>query len=88
MLAVDGKTLRGARPRGGTAPHLMACLDHATGAVIAQVAVDGKTNEITMLESLSDQVSDIGDALVTMDALHVQRGTAACLHRRGAPITW
>jgi hypothetical protein len=49
VLAVDGKTLRGARSRGGTAPHLMACLDHATGTVLAQIAVDGKTNEITML---------------------------------------
>jgi predicted transposase YbfD/YdcC len=84
VLAVDGKTLRGARPRGGTAPHLLACLDHATGTVIAQVAVDGKTNEITMLEALLDQIGDLSDALVTMDALHAQRDHAAYLHKRGA----
>ena len=84
VLAVDGKTLRGARPRGGAAPHLMACLDHATGTVLAQVAVDGKTNEITMLEGLLDQISDLSDALITMDALHAQREHAAYLHRRGA----
>jgi predicted transposase YbfD/YdcC len=84
VLAVDGKTLRGARPRGGTAPHLMACLDHATGTVIAQIAVDGRTNEITMLEALLDQVPDLGDALITMDALHAQREHAAYLHKRGA----
>ena len=84
VLAVDGKTLRGARPRGGTAPHLMACLDHATGTVIAQVAVDGKTNEITMLEALPDQIPDLGGALITMDALHAQREHATYLHRRGA----
>lgn len=84
VLAVDGKTLRGARPRGGTAPHLMACLDHATGTVLAQVAVDSKTNEITMLASLLDQVPDLNDVLISMDALHAQREHAAYLRKRGA----
>jgi hypothetical protein len=46
VLAVDGKTVRGARASGGTAPHLLACLDHGTGVVLAQTAVDGKTNEV------------------------------------------
>jgi predicted transposase YbfD/YdcC len=84
VLAVDGKTLRGARPRGGTAPHLMACLDHATGTVIAQVAVGGKTNEITMLAGLLDQIPDLDGALISMDAMHAQREHAAYLHKRGA----
>jgi predicted transposase YbfD/YdcC len=83
VLAVDGKTVRGARAADGTAPHLMACLDHATGTVLAQVAVDGKTNEITMLAGLLDQVSDLDGVLVTMDALHAQRDHAAYLHKRG-----
>jgi predicted transposase YbfD/YdcC len=42
VLAVDGKTVRGARTSDGTAPHLMACLEHGTGVVLAQAAVDGK----------------------------------------------
>jgi predicted transposase YbfD/YdcC len=84
VLAVDGKTLRGARSRGGTAPHLMACLDHATGTVLAQIAVDGKTNEITMLAGLLDQIPDLTGALISMDALHAQREHAAYLHKRGA----
>jgi hypothetical protein len=84
VLAIDGKTLRGARPPGGTAPNLIACLDHATGTVLAQVAVDGKTNEITMLASLLDQIPDLKDALISMDAIHAQRGHAAYLHKRGA----
>lgn len=84
VLAVDGKTVRGARPRGGTAPHLMACLDHAAGTVLAQIAVDGKTNEITMLAGLLDQIPDLKDVLITMDALHAQREHAAYLHKRGA----
>ena len=84
VLAAAGKTVRGARTADRAAPHLMACLDHATGTVLAQVAVDGKTNEITMLAGLLDQVSGLDGALVTMDALHAQRDHATWLHKRGA----
>jgi predicted transposase YbfD/YdcC len=83
VLAVDGKTVRGARAADGAAPHLMACLDHSTGAVLAQVAVDGKTNEITMFTGLLDQAGDLQGALVTADALHAQREHAEYLHDRG-----
>ena len=38
MVAVDGTTVRGARPAGGAAPYLVACLDHGAGVVLAQVA--------------------------------------------------
>ena len=41
-VAVDGKTLRGARRAGdGRQVHLLACMDHATRTVLAQRAVDG-----------------------------------------------
>jgi hypothetical protein len=42
VLAVDGKTLRGARTSQDLAPHLLACLDHGSGVVCAQIAVEGK----------------------------------------------
>ena len=83
-LAVDGKTLRGARTGDGCAPHLMACLDHASGTVLAQVAVDGKTNEIPMFAVVLDQIADLAGTLVTADALHAQREHATYLHRRSA----
>lgn len=84
VVAVDGKTVRGARPRGGTAPHLLACLDHGTSVVLAQVAVDGKTNEITMFTTLLGQAGDLDGTLVTADALHAQREHATWLAGRGA----
>jgi predicted transposase YbfD/YdcC len=87
VLAVDGKTLRGARDHGDPqdrAPHLMACLDHDAGVVLAQVAVDGKTNEIAMFTTLLDQIEDLDGVLVTADALHAQREHATYLHGRGA----
>ena len=48
-LAVDGKAVRGTRhaSAGGQAVHLMAVLDHQACAVLGQVDVDGKTNEIS-----------------------------------------
>jgi hypothetical protein len=46
VIAVDGKAVRGARNREGKAPHLVAALAHGIGAVLGQVAVDAKSNEI------------------------------------------
>jgi Domain of unknown function (DUF4338)/DDE_Tnp_1-associated len=46
-IAVDGKTVRGAKDGAGKAPHLLAAYDVGAGAVLGQDAVDGKTNEIT-----------------------------------------
>jgi hypothetical protein len=49
VVAVDGKALRGTRhsAAGGQAAHLLAAIDQQALAVLAQTAVDGKTNEIT-----------------------------------------
>ena len=42
VIAIDGKTLRGARTRDRVAPHLVAALDHGTGAVLGQLTVAAK----------------------------------------------
>lgn len=48
VIALDGKTARGARNRTDdvSAPHLVAAFDHNAGAVLGQVCVDAKSNEI------------------------------------------
>jgi hypothetical protein len=61
-LAVDGKTVRGARDGDGTAPHLMACLDHGTGVVLAQAAVASKTNEISVFATVPRRGAGAGMA--------------------------
>ena len=43
VIAVDGKTMRGARQGQVPAPHLLAALDHATGAVLTQQRVADKS---------------------------------------------
>jgi hypothetical protein len=40
VIAIDGKTVRGAKNKDGKAPHLVAALAHGIGAVLGQAAVD------------------------------------------------
>lgn len=95
VLALDGKTLRGARTRGTgsdgdsdgdsavvTAPHLVSVIDQATGAVLGQVQVDAKGSEIAAFTTLLDQL-DLHEVLISADALHTQRGHARYLRERG-----
>ena len=42
VIAIDGKTVRGAKNKEGKAPHLVAALAHGIGAVLGQVAVRGE----------------------------------------------
>jgi predicted transposase YbfD/YdcC len=83
VIAVDGKTVRGATDDDGRQPHLVAALDQHTGAVLAQTAVAEKTSEIAALPVVLDGL-DITDTVITADALHVQRSHADYLHARGA----
>jgi hypothetical protein len=45
--------------------------------VLAQVGVDGKTNEITMFATLLDQIEDLTGVLVTADVLCRRRHKAS-----------
>jgi predicted transposase YbfD/YdcC len=84
-LAVDGKALRGTRHASadGQAVHLLAVLDQQACAVLGQVAVDGKTNEVTRFAPLLEPL-DLAGHVVTADALHTQRGHAEFLATRNA----
>ena len=77
VYSVDGKTLRGSGPAGAQV-HLLAVLDQHTGAVLGQVDVDGKTNELTRFQPLLAPL-DLTAAVVTADALHTQREHARWL---------
>jgi predicted transposase YbfD/YdcC len=83
VIAVDGKTLRGSASGGDPGDHLLAALDHAHGAVLGQVGVGAKTNEIPMFPLLLDRIGITG-AVITADAMHAQRGHATYLAGRGA----
>lgn len=74
-VAIDGKTLRGARTGDSNQVHLLAAMVHNHGTVIAQQQVDTKTNEITHVRPLLNDL-DLDGAVVTADALHAQRDHA------------
>ena len=50
-------------------------MEHASGIVLGQQAVDTKSNEIPALRELLAGI-DITDAVITADALHTQHATA------------
>ncbi|HEX7162785.1 MAG TPA: ISAs1 family transposase, partial [Trebonia sp.] len=84
VIAIDGKTVRGAKGKSGKAPHLVAALAHGIGAVPGQVAVDEKSNEIPAVRDLLKAFADLAGAVITIDALHTQSDTAQVILGRGA----
>lgn len=74
-VAIDGKTLRGARRPDGSQVHLLSAFLHQQGITAAQREVGEKTNEIPELPRLL-QPLDISGRVVTADALHTQKETA------------
>ena len=58
-VALDGKEVRGAKNGGGTRVHLMAAIDHGTGAVLGQVSGAEKSNEIPYFSTLLDGITDL-----------------------------
>jgi hypothetical protein len=71
-VAVDGKTLRGSSHHQAAPMHLLAAMDHTTGAVLGQADVQATTNEIARFQPLLERL-DLTDAVVTADAMHTQR---------------
>ena len=77
-LALDGKTLRGARGPQGQPVHLLSALLHGEGIVVAQREVGEKTNEIPEAPALLEPLNLAG-IVVTADALHTQKKLACFL---------
>jgi predicted transposase YbfD/YdcC len=84
VIAVDGKTVRGAKSKSGKAPHLVAALAHGIGAVLGQVAVEEKSNEIPAVRDLLKAFADLAGAVITIDAMHTQHDTAKAIIGRQA----
>jgi len=84
VIAIDGKAVRGAKDATGKAPHLVAALAHGIGAVLGQVAVAAKTNEIPAVRDLLKAFASLAGAVITIDALHTQSDTAQVITGQGA----
>ena len=57
-IAVDGKTVRGARDGDSGAPHLLSAYDVTAGTVLGQDSVGAKTNEISCFVPLLQAILD------------------------------
>lgn len=77
VIAFDGKTVRGSHDRanGSQAIHMVSAWASATRLVLAQVKVEEKSNEITVLPDLLTQLTLTG-CIVTIDAMGCQRAIA------------
>lgn len=75
QIAIDGKTLCGSAGSPLGPLHLVSAWATQAGLTLAQVAVDGKGNEITAIPQLL-ALLDLNGALVTIDAIGCQKAIA------------
>jgi len=74
IFALDGKTQRGNK-RGGQEPnHIVSAVDES-GFCFSQQLVDGKSNEITAIPKLLEDINIKGH-IVTTDAMGCQKDIA------------
>src|SRR5205823_6231884 len=75
QIAIDGKTLRGSAAAALGPLHLVSAWATQAHLTLAQVAVDGKSNEITAIPELLELL-DLNGALVSIDAIGCQKAIA------------
>ena len=77
LVAIDGKTCRGSHDAGqGLGPlHIVSAWASEEGVALGQVACQEKSNEITAIPVLLEQI-ELDGALVTIDAMGCQKGIA------------
>ncbi len=84
VVAIDGKTLRRSfdRAAGKSPLHMLHAWSADQRLLLGQMAVDGKSNEITAVPKLLELLSLKG-CIVTADALNCQRAIAAKVVQQG-----
>ena len=84
VVAIDGKVLRRSfdRASGKSPLHMVSAWGCKQRLVLAQIATDAKSNEITAVPKLLQMLSLKG-TIVTTDALNCQRGIAQQIVDRG-----
>jgi predicted transposase YbfD/YdcC len=74
LVAIDGKTCRGSHDeaKGLGALHLVSAWASQEGIALGQVATEAKSNEITAIPQLLEQI-DLAGTLITIDAMGCQK---------------
>lgn len=88
LVTIDGKTLRGTIPKGGTrGVHLLAAFLPDEGVVLLQIEVGQKENEIAAAPQLLGQL-DLKGRVVSGDAMFTQRAISIEVLARGGDYLW
>ena len=84
VVAIDGKTIRRSFDHGReqSALHVVSAWASEQGLVLGQRCVDGKSNEITAVPELLDQLA-LQNSIVTLDAMGCQTAIAERILARG-----
>jgi predicted transposase YbfD/YdcC len=84
VIAIDGKVLRRSfdRVSGKSALHMVSAWGCEQRMVLAQIATDIKSNEITAVPKLLKMLS-LNNTIVTVDALNCQRSIASQIIEQG-----
>jgi predicted transposase YbfD/YdcC len=84
VIAIDGKVLRRSfdKASGKSALHMVSAWGCEQRMVLAQIATDAKSNEITAVPKLLEMLSLKG-TIVTVDALNCQRSIADQIVKQG-----
>jgi predicted transposase YbfD/YdcC len=84
VIAIDGKTIKGAKASGQkSAVHMVSAWASKNNMVLGQVKVENKSNEITAIPELLKALS-LKDTIVTIDAMGCQRDIAEGIIEQGA----
>jgi predicted transposase YbfD/YdcC len=83
VLAIDGKCLRGTNNTINPSLHLVSLFAVDSGILIAQQPVEEKSNEITAIPKILDEI-DIQGAVITIDAMGCQKSIAKKICDQGA----
>ncbi len=84
-IAIDGKAIRRSfdHATGPSALHVVSAWATDMRVCLGQVAVDGKTNEITAVPQLLEML-ELSGAVITLDAMHCQKKTARAIRDQDA----
>ncbi|MEX1030528.1 MAG: ISAs1 family transposase [Paenibacillaceae bacterium] len=72
VISVDGKTSRGSKGKDQRALHMVSAFCHSHGMIVGQTKTNEKSNEITAIPELLEQLM-IKGCIVTIDAMGAQK---------------
>jgi len=79
VIAIDGKTIKGAKSSGNKSPvHMVSAWASESNLVLGQVKVTDKSNEITAIPELL-KVLALKETIITIDAMGCQKDIAEAI---------